>query len=178
MAGTVLVLLLVGLVEGCTATQGGPVRSEAEFLEHVRDTQAAGEDTVRALGSDPDSVILGKSGTGPSCKDDLGVDPAGTTRDQPSVWWAPDFEHGDAGYRAAIADLRKQWSERGWEVTVRTVTDPLTGQATGLQMISTTDDNGVALSLSPGRRAGEGRFVADGGCVRHDGYWNIDDWRP
>lgn len=39
-------------------------RSEAQFLEHVRDTQAAGEDTVRFLGSDPDSVILEESRAG------------------------------------------------------------------------------------------------------------------
>lgn len=55
VAGAVAVFLLVGFVKGCTAVMGGPVRSEGQFLEHVRDTQAAGEDTVRFLGSDPDS---------------------------------------------------------------------------------------------------------------------------
>ncbi|MFI1076016.1 hypothetical protein [Streptomyces puniciscabiei] len=166
----------MGSVTGCTAMAGGPVRSEAQFLEHVHDTQAAGEDTVLFLGSDPDSVILGKSTDSASCVDDLGVDRDDTHRDQPSVSWAPDFKHGDAGYRAAVADLRRRWSERGWKVTTEPETDPVTGKAAGLQEIHTTDDHGVALSLSPGRRTGEGLVVADGGCVRHDGYWDTDAW--
>ncbi|MFB0619435.1 hypothetical protein [Streptomyces sp. AGS-58] len=176
VAGAVVVLLLVGSVTGCTAMAGGPIHSEAQFLEHVRDTQAAGEDTVLFLGSDPDSVILGRSTDSASCVDDLGVDGDDTRRDQPSVSWAPDFEDGDAGYRAAVANLRRQWSERGWKVTTEPGTDPVSGRATGLQEIRTTDGHGVALSLSPGRRAGEGLVVADGGCVRHDGYWDAYAW--
>ncbi|MEU9992772.1 hypothetical protein AB0E10_39485 [Streptomyces sp. NPDC048045] len=172
LAGAVVVLLLVG----CTAVVGGPVRSEAQFLEHVRDTQAAGVDTVRFLGSDPDSVILAKSRASASCADDLDVDRAGTHRDQPSLSWSPDFRDGDAGCRSAVADLRRRWSEWGWKVTTEPETDPVTGKATGLQEIHTTDDHGVALSLSPGRRTGEGVVVADGGGVRHDGYWDTDDW--
>ncbi|WP_267886990.1 hypothetical protein [Streptomyces sp. WM6378] len=39
-------------------------------------------------------------------------------------------------------------------------------------MIRATDDCGVTLSLSPGWRTGEGLVVADGGCIRHYGYWN------
>ena len=176
-AGAVVVFLLVGFVKGCTAVEGGPVRSETQFLEHVRDTQAAGEDTVRFLGSDPDSVILEKSRASASCMDDLGVDGDDINRDQPSVSWAPDFKDGDAGYRVAVASLRKRWSERGWKVTTEPATDPVTGKATGLQEIHTTDDHGVALSLSPGRRTGEGVIIADGGCVRHGGYWDTNDWR-
>ncbi|MGW1170586.1 hypothetical protein [Streptomyces sp. NPDC002550] len=153
-----------------------PVRTEAQFLEHVRDTEAAGEDTVLFLGSDPESVILGKSTDSASCVDDLGVDRGDTQRDQPSVSWAPDFQHGDAGYRAAVAELRRRWSERGWKVTTKPGTDPVTGKVTDLQEIHTTDDHGVALSLSPGRRTGEGLVVADGGCVRHDGYWDAYAW--
>ncbi|MGV4989039.1 hypothetical protein ACVB8X_42090 [Streptomyces sp. NRAIS4] len=176
VAGPVVVFLLVGSVTGCAAMEGGPVRSDAQFLEHVRDTQAAGEDTVRFLGSDPESVILGKSTDSASCMDDLGVDRDDTHRDQPSVSWALDFKDGDAGYRAAVAELRRRWSQRGWKVTTEPVTDPVTGKATGLQQIHTTDDHGVALSLSPGRRTGEGLVVADGGCVRHDGYWDAYAW--
>ncbi|MER5549968.1 hypothetical protein ABT072_48185 [Streptomyces sp. NPDC002589] len=175
VGGAVGVFLLMGFVTGCSA-MGGPVRTEAQFLEHVRDTQAAGEDTVRFLGSDPDSAFLGKSTDSASCVDDLGVDRDDTRRDQPSVSWAPDFQHGDAGYRAAVADLRTRWSEQGWKVTTKPVTDPVTDKATGLQEIHTTDDHGVALSLSPGRRTGEGLVVADGGCVRHDGYWDAYAW--
>ncbi|KOU50072.1 hypothetical protein [Streptomyces sp. WM6378] len=63
--------------------------------------------------------------------DDLGTDPAGTSRDQPSVSWAPDFRDGDAGYRAAVADLRRRWSAREWKVTTEQQTDPVTGEATG-----------------------------------------------
>ncbi|MEW2624612.1 hypothetical protein [Streptomyces sp. NPDC048106] len=169
-------LLLTRFVVVCVAVRGGPVRSEAQFLEHVRDTEAAGEDAVRFLGSDPDSVILEKSSAGTSCVDDLGVDGDDISRDQPSVSWAPDFKDGDAGYRVAVAGLRRRWSERGWKVTTGPGTDPVTGEATGLQAIRTTDDHGVALSLSPGRRAGEGLIVADGGCVRHDGYWDTENW--
>ncbi|MQY40226.1 hypothetical protein SRB17_82570 [Streptomyces sp. RB17] len=108
VAGAAVVFLLVGFAKGCTAVMGGPVRSEAQFLEHVLDTQAAGEDTVRFLGSDPDAVILGKSRASASCVDDLGVDEADTHRDQPSVSWAPDFNDGDAGFRAAVADLHRR----------------------------------------------------------------------
>ncbi|MGA5040019.1 hypothetical protein ACPCA8_23630 [Streptomyces capoamus] len=154
----------------------GPVRTEAQFSQHVRDTEAAGEDTVLFLGSDPDSVILGKSTDSASCVDDLGVDRDDTQRDQPSVSWAPDFPHGDAGYREAVAALRKRWSERGWKVTTKPGTDPVTDKVTDLQEIRTTDDHGVALSLSPGRHTGEGKVVADGGCVRHDGYWDAYAW--
>ncbi|MGY5100298.1 hypothetical protein [Streptomyces sp. 900105245] len=171
-----MVFLLMGSVTGCAAVAGGPIRSEAQFLEHVRDTQAAGEDTVLFLGSDPDSVILGRSTDSASCVDDLGVDRDDTRRDQPSVSWAPDFDNGAAGYRAAVANLRRRWSERGWKVTKEAGIDPVSGKATGLPAIHTTDDHGVALSLSPGRRAGEGLVVADGGCVRHDGYWDAYAW--
>ncbi|MFH8339542.1 hypothetical protein [Streptomyces sp. AM6-12] len=174
-AGAVGVLLVLGIAAGCGAMTGGPVRSEAEFLAHVRETRAAGEDTVRFLGSDPDSVILDESRSSTSCVDDLGVDGDGISRDQPAVSWAPDFPDGDAGYRAAVAGLRGRWSERGWKVTTDPVTDPVTGEATGLREIRTTDDHGVTLSLSPGRRPGEGRLVADGGCVRHEGIWETDD---
>ncbi|MGW4568562.1 hypothetical protein ACWEN3_41515 [Streptomyces sp. NPDC004561] len=108
--------------------------------------------------------------------DDFGVDRGDTYRDQPSVSWAPDFKDGDAGYRAAVADLRRRWSAWGWKVTTKPETDPASGKATSLQEIRTTDDHGVAISLSPGRRTGEGLVVADGGCVRHDGHWDTDDW--
>ncbi|MER8057616.1 MULTISPECIES: hypothetical protein [unclassified Streptomyces] len=174
-AGAVVVLLLVCFAAGCTALAGGPVSSEADFLAHVRDTRAAGEDTVRFLGSDPASVILDEARSSASCVDDLGVDDGGISRDQPSVSFAPDFTDGDAGYRAAIAELRGRWSERGWKVTTEPETDPVSGRATGRQVIHTTDDHGVTLSLSPGRRTGEGRVVADGGCVRHEGVWETDD---
>ncbi|MGW2426667.1 Ig-like domain-containing protein, partial [Streptomyces sp. NPDC001709] len=99
--------------------------------------------------------------------------PTGTSCPSPGP---PDFKHGDAGYRAAVADLRRRWSERGWKVTTQPVTDLVTDKATGLQQIHTTDDHGVALSLSPGRHTGEGLVVADGGCVRHDGYWDAYAW--
>ncbi|MFF5406842.1 hypothetical protein ACFY8K_00135 [Streptomyces misionensis] len=174
VAGGVSVFLLLELAASCSAMEGGPVLSEEQFSAHVRDTQAAGEDTVRFLGSEPDSVILQKSGVGVSCADDLGVDGDGVSRDQPSIAWAPDLKDGDAGYRVAVESLRTRWSERGWKVTEEPVTDPVTGKATGLREIHTTDDHGVTLSLSPGRRSGEGRIVADGGCVRHDGYWHWD----
>ncbi|MCX5384576.1 hypothetical protein [Streptomyces sp. NBC_00083] len=172
----VMVLLLVGAAQGCAALEGGSVRSEAAFLDHVRDTQTAGETAVRALGSEPASVLLRKSTDNASCMDDLGFDDGGTTRDQPSLSWAPAIAESDAGYRTALATLRERWSERGWKVTAQPVTDPATGRATGLQTISTTDDKGVTLSLRPGRRPGEGLVVADGGCVRHEGSWNASSW--
>ncbi|MFE9118208.1 hypothetical protein [Streptomyces sp. NPDC007172] len=176
-AGAVVVLLIVGLAKGCTALSGGTVRSEAQFLQHVRDTEAAGEEAVLFLGSNPSSVTLGSSSTSASCVDDLGVDRDGVTRDQPSVSWAPDFADGDAGYRAAVDRLREHWSSRGWKVTIGPGTDPVTGRESGLQTIRTTDDHGIALSLRPGRQTGEGLVVADGGCVRHNGAWGSASWR-
>ncbi|MET9364497.1 hypothetical protein ABZX93_26760 [Streptomyces sp. NPDC006632] len=173
-AAAAVILLFVGVAEGCTAMSGGSVRSEAQFLEHVRDTQAAGEDVVRSLGAIPSSVVLDRSSSDASCKDDLGVDGDDTERDQPTVTWAPDFGDGDAGYRAAVVTLRKRWTEQGLKVTTRPQADPVTGKETGLQEIRTTDD-GVTLSLSPGRRTGEGLVVADGGCVRHHGVWTDQD---
>ncbi|MFE0682824.1 hypothetical protein ACFW17_18695 [Streptomyces sp. NPDC058961] len=176
-AGAAVVLLIAGLAEGCTAISGGTVRSEAQFLQHVRDTEAAGEGTVLFLGSNPSSVTLGTAGGSASCVDDLGVDGDGVTRDQPSVSWAPGFADGDAGYRAAVDRLREHWSSQGWKVTVAPGTDPVTGRDSGLQAIRTTDDHGIALSLRPGRHTGEGLVVADGGCVRHNGSWDAASWR-
>ncbi|MFG2717643.1 hypothetical protein ACGFW5_04925 [Streptomyces sp. NPDC048416] len=175
-AGAAGVLLLVGVAKGCTALEGGPVLSEAQFLARVHQAQVSGEDTVRLLGSEPSSAILGKEIDNASCKDDLGVDKDGVSRDQPSISWAPAFADGDAGYRAALADLRTRWSERGWKVTTEPGRDPVTRSAAGLPGIHATDSHGITLSLRPGRRPGEGLVVADGGCMRHEGYWSTDDW--
>ncbi|GAA3134582.1 hypothetical protein [Streptomyces echinatus] len=120
-------------------------------------------------------MILETSSSSASCVDGLGMDGDDVNRDQPSISWAPDFKDGDAVYRAAVTELRRRWSARGWKVTTEPERDPVTGEATSLHVIHTTDDHGVTLSLSPGRRTGEGLIVAGGGCVRHDGYWDPDD---
>ncbi|TWV55420.1 hypothetical protein FRZ03_07760 [Streptomyces misionensis] len=108
--------------------------------------------------------------------DDLGVDGDGIGRDRPPVSWAPDLGDGDAGSRVAVESPRKRWSERGRKVTTEPGTDPVIGAATGLQELRTAGDHGVTLSPSPGRRSGEGRIVADGGCDRHDGYGDTKTW--
>ncbi|MFD8010846.1 hypothetical protein [Streptomyces sp. NPDC058955] len=160
--------LIAVLAKGCESMAGGPVRSEAAFREHLRHTEEAGEGAVRLLGADPDSVIYGKEMGGASCKDDLGVDAEGVTRDQPVVTWKPDFA-SDARYRAALGTLRREWAARGLDVKdipAREQGEPGAGPAG----VSATDDHGVEVSLRPDWYSGEPVLTADGGCVRHHGY--------
>jgi hypothetical protein len=77
VGGTVTVLLLAALAQGCASPAGGRVLSETAFREHLRHTQEAGEDAVRRLGMDPASVVDQKELADASCKDDLGVDSEG-----------------------------------------------------------------------------------------------------
>ncbi|MGW5780074.1 hypothetical protein [Streptomyces sp. NPDC003863] len=170
--GAVLVLLLAALAQGCQSLAGGPVLSETEFREHLRHTQEAGENAVRLLGIDPDSVADHKDMSDASCKDDLGMDGDGVSRDQPSVAWTPDFA-SDAAYTAAVGTLRKEWSAQG--LTVEDIPAPAPGRpGAGMPGVRTTDDRGIELSLRPGWYDGEPTLTADGGCVRHEGY--LVDW--
>ncbi|MFC8914975.1 hypothetical protein ACFT5C_04320 [Streptomyces sp. NPDC057116] len=172
VSGAVTVLLLGAPAKGCESPAGGPVLSETAFREHVRHTQDAGGDAVRRLGIDPATVVDRKEMGHPSCKDDLGVDADGVTRDQPSVTWEPDFA-GRAAYVAAVTTLREEWSARG--MTVRDVPAPAEGEpGAGLPGVRATDDHGIELSLGPDWLSGEPALVADGGCVRHRGY--LVDW--
>lgn len=156
------------LAKGCESMAGGPVRSEVAFREHMRHTKEAGEAAVRLLGGDPDSVIYEKEMGGASCKDDLGVDSAGVTRDQPVVTWKPDFANY-ARYRAALGTLRQEWSARGLDVKdlpAREQGEP----GAGLAGVSATDERGIEVSLRPDWYSGEPVLTSDGGCVRHHGY--------
>lgn len=117
-----------------------PFRRAASGARTRHAGRRRGHSSLPGIGSG--LVILGKSRAGASCVDDLGVDRADIHRDEPPVSWAPDFEDGDAGYRAAVADLRRRWSERGWKVTTEPATDPVTGKSTGLQEIQTNVQDG------------------------------------
>lgn len=162
-------LLVAVLTQGCA---GGRVMSETEFTEHLRLTQEAGEDAVRRLGMDPSSIVDHRKMANASCKDDLGVDAEGVTRDQPSVTWAPQFATR-AAYETVVDTLREEWSEQG--LTVKDVPAPAKGEpGAGLPGLRTTDDHGIELSLRPDWYSGEPTLVADGGCVRHPGY--LVDW--
>ncbi|MGW7369346.1 hypothetical protein ACWGI8_39485 [Streptomyces sp. NPDC054841] len=168
VGGAAMVLLVAVLVLGCAWLTGGRVMSEAEFHEHLRLTQEAGEDAVRRLGVDPASVVDRHDTANASCKDDLGRDSEGVTRDQPTVTWAPDFA-SRASYEAAVDTLREKWSAQG--LTVEDVPAPGKGEpGAGLPGVRATDDHGIELSLRPDWYSGEPTLVADGGCVRHLGY--------
>ncbi|MFG2621366.1 hypothetical protein ACGFXC_27495 [Streptomyces sp. NPDC048507] len=159
------VLLVAAFTQGCAS---GRVMSEAEFRGHLRQTEAAGREAVRQLGADPAATVDRRSMDDSSCKDDLGLDSEGVTRDQPSVTWAPGLS-GPAAYEAALAKLRTAWSARGLEV--EEVPAPATGRpGAGLRGIRTTDGHGVGLSLRPDWYSGDPVLRADGGCVRHHGY--------
>ncbi|MEU8461602.1 hypothetical protein [Streptomyces sp. NPDC029003] len=164
LAGGV-VLLVAAFTQGCAS---GRVMSETEFRGHMRQTEAAGQDAVRQLGMDPAATVDRRSMDDSSCKDDLGLDSEGVTRDQPSVTWAPRFA-SPAAYEAALARLRAAWSARGLEV--EDVPAPATGRpGSGLRGIRTTDGHAVELSLRPDWYSGDPVLRADGGCVRHLGY--------
>ncbi|MFD5324650.1 hypothetical protein [Streptomyces sp. NPDC127092] len=165
-----VVLLMAVLAQGCSLA---PVMSEADFREHLRLTEAAGEDAVRRLGMDPAARIDYRQMANASCKDDLGADPEGVTRDRPTVAWVLHFENRTA-YGKALDTLRGHWSEQGLEVM--DLPAPATGEpGAGFPGLQTTDDDhGVGLSLRPDRYTGETTLVADGGCVRHEGY--VSDW--
>ncbi|WP_225801035.1 hypothetical protein [Streptomyces sp. NK15101] len=170
--GAAPVLLLAALAQGCGSSAGGAVLSETAYREHLRHTREAGENAVRSLGVDPDSVIKRRETANASCKDDLGVDPDGVTRDRPTVDWTPGFASG-AAYTAAVDTLRKEWSARG--LTVEDLPAPAGGEpGAGLPGVRTKDDRGIELSLRPDRYDGEPTLTADGGCVRHQGY--LTDW--
>ncbi|MFK0046117.1 hypothetical protein ACIQU4_18795 [Streptomyces sp. NPDC090741] len=159
------VLLVGALTQGCA---GGRVMSETEFREHLRLTQEAGEDAVRGLGMVPSSIVDRREMANASCKDDLGVDSEGVTRDQPRVTWAPDFS-GRGAYEAALETLRDAWSGQG--LKVQDIAAPGNGEpGAGLPGVRTTNDHGIDLSLRPDRYSGEPTLLADGGCVRHQSY--------
>ncbi|MEU0370482.1 hypothetical protein ABZ070_09490 [Streptomyces sp. NPDC006283] len=168
VGGALTVLLLPVIALWGLGMADGPVLSETEFREHLRHTEEAGEDAVRRLGLDPSSVVDGRETAGVSCKDDLGVDPEGVVRDQPTVTWKPDFE-SRAAYTAAVDTLRREWSAQGLtveDIPARAADEP----GAGLPGVRATDDHGVALSLRPGWYSDEPELVADGGCVRHRGH--------
>ncbi|MFF0559730.1 hypothetical protein [Streptomyces sp. NPDC004266] len=170
--GAVWVLLLAALAQGCAWPAGGAVLSETAYREHLRHTREAGEDAVRRLGVDPDSVIKRQEMANASCVDDLGMDSEGVTRDRPTVTWTPGFA-SDAAYTAAVDALRKEWSAQ--DLTVEDVPAPAAGEpGAGLPGVRATDDRGVELSLRPDRYGGEPTLTADGGCVRHQGY--LTEW--
>ncbi|GAA2266077.1 hypothetical protein GCM10010232_68000 [Streptomyces amakusaensis] len=170
--GAATALLLAALTGGCDWTENRRVMSEAEFREHLTLTQKAGEDAVRSLGETPSSVIAGREMANASCKDDFGTDPDGTTRDQPTVTWAPQLAT-PAAYNAAIAALREAWTQQG--LTAQDLPAPEPDEpGAGLPGIRTTDDHGIELSLRPSSYSGKPTLLADGGCVRHRGI--LVDW--
>lgn len=172
ISGVVTVLLFGALVKSCESVAGGPVLSETAFREYLRHTQEAGEDAVRLLGIDPGSVIDHKEMADASCKDDLVTDADAVTRDQPSVTWVPDFA-SRAAYTAAVATLREKWSAQGWKV--KDIPPPAQGEpGAGLPGVRAMNDRGIELSLRPDWYSGKPTLIADGGCVRHQGY--LTDW--
>ncbi|MCX4547084.1 hypothetical protein [Streptomyces sp. NBC_01565] len=163
------VLLVAAFTQGCA---GSRVMSETEFHEHLRLTQEVGEDAVRRLGMDPSATVDRREMANASCKDDLGTDSEGVTRDQPSITWAPDFA-SRAAYEAAVDTLRGAWSAQG--LTVEDVPAPGSGEpGAGLPGVRTTSAHDIELSLRPDRYSGEPTVHADGGCVRHQGY--LAEW--
>ncbi|MFJ6700020.1 hypothetical protein ACIQM4_28770 [Streptomyces sp. NPDC091272] len=168
VCGVMTVFLLAAAAKAFASLAGFQVLSELEFRAHMDHTQEAGENTVRQLGLDPDSVVDTKEMASSSCVDDFGMDSGDVTRDQPTLTWTPVFADR-AAYVAAVRVLREDWSAKG--LTVHDVPAPAQGEpGAGLPGVRATDDHGVDLSMRPDWYSGEPVIRADGGCVRHEGY--------
>ncbi|MGV9891486.1 hypothetical protein [Streptomyces sp. NPDC003395] len=173
--GALFVAALALGAYGCTSMEGGRVHSAAEYRARVDATKEAGVRTVLALspapdlgGHWPDELAREESST--SCVDDFGVDDGDVTRDQPLYSWDLDFAD-PAAYRAAVDHLRRTW--QGQALSVKDLPAPQQGEpGAGLPGISTTDEDGIDLSLRPDWYSGKPTVRADGGCMRHEGAYD------
>lgn len=157
-----LVALLAFGAAACQSMEGGPVRSAAEYAERAAQTKRAGDQTLNGLTPAPVQKGAAEKQVSSSCADDFGFDDAGVTRDEAAYKWRMDFA-SRAAYRSAVDHLRASWTGRGLEVK-----DVAGRPGVGLPGITTTDEDGVELSLVPDYYSGEPVVRADGGCVRHE----------
>ncbi|KPC61309.1 hypothetical protein ADL29_24865 [Streptomyces chattanoogensis] len=174
MIAAAFILPLVVLAQACESMAGGPVRSAADYGKHTTVTKEAGKRTVSQLRPAPylAGALRGASLEGtaneegsPSCKDDLGADGDGVTRDQPIYSWKLEFDSRH-DYLTVVKNLREEWSKRG--LTVEHIPAPAKGEpGQGLPGISTIDDRGINLMFGPDRYSGAPTVRADGGCIRH-----------
>ncbi|MFJ9662157.1 hypothetical protein ACIRPR_29825 [Streptomyces griseoflavus] len=155
-----LVTLLGLTAKGCQTLQGGPLHGIEEFRDHVRATTRAGEGAYRALSPAPAGEPYASRQGSTSCKDDLGFDDTGVSRDEPISTWDLDFASND-DYRAALASLKATWRQDG-----RTVEKVDNG-------ISATLDDGIRVTLHLNSYTGEPELRAEGTCMRYR--HNYDD---
>lgn len=166
MPGVILVILIGFGAYGCQSLAGGPVRSAAAYRERIAETQAAGERALSDLEPIPATSGGSLEETSSSCVDDFGFDDTDVARDEPTYEWTVEFPSADA-YHAAVEKLRATWTDRG--LPVKRVPAPAQGEpGAGLRGISTTDENGIELSLTPDWYSGEPVLRANGGCIRHE----------
>ncbi|MEU2587881.1 hypothetical protein ABZ612_34280 [Streptomyces avermitilis] len=169
LAALVLIALLAFLAHAWESFEGGPVRSTAQFSEHVMATRQAGEDVYDQLSPIPLNQAYAEKEGSSSCVDDLGFDDTGVSRDEPIYTWHLDFT-SRRDYLAAVVHLKADWTREGR--TVKDIPAPAAGErGHGLPGISTTDDNGTELALRPDYFTGEPVIRAEGTCMRyHDEY--------
>ncbi|MET7608581.1 hypothetical protein [Streptomyces avermitilis] len=169
LAALVLIALLAFLAHAWESFEGGPVRSTAQFSEHVMATRQAGEDVYDQLSPIPLNQAYAEKEGSSSCVDDLGFDDTGVSRDEPIYTWHLDFT-SRRDYLAAVDHLKADWTKEGR--TVKNIPAPAAGErGHGLPGISTTDDNGTELALRPEYFTGEPVIRAEGTCMRyHDEY--------
>ncbi|MEU9469275.1 hypothetical protein AB0D78_21965 [Streptomyces avermitilis] len=169
LAALVLVALLAFGSQAWESFAGGPVRSTAQFGEHVMATRQAGEDVYDQLSPMPLNQAYAEKEGSTSCVDDLGFDGTGVTRDEPIYTWELDFA-SRRDYLAAVVHLKAGWSEEGR--TVKDIPAPAEGErGHGLPGVSTTDEHGTELALRPDYFTGEPVIRAEGTCMRyHDEY--------
>lgn len=169
LAALVLIALLAFLAHAWESFEGGPVRSTAQFSEHVMATRQAGEDVYDQLSPIPLNQAYAEREGSSSCVDDLGFDDAGVSRDEPIYTWHLDFT-SRRDYLAAVVHLKADWTKEGR--TVKDIPAPAAGErGHGLPGISTTDENGTELALRPAYFTGEPVIRAEGTCMRyHDEY--------
>ncbi|MEU1458833.1 hypothetical protein [Streptomyces avermitilis] len=169
LAALVLIALLAFLAHAWESFEGGPVRSTAQFSEHVMATRQAGENVYDQLSPIPLNQAYAEREGSSSCVDDLGFDDTGVSRSEPIYTWHLDFT-SRRDYLAAVDHLKADWTKEGR--TVKDIPAPAAGErGHGLPGISTTDDNGTELALRPEYFTGEPVIRAEGTCMRyHDEY--------
>ncbi|GGL11992.1 hypothetical protein GCM10010094_86180 [Streptomyces flaveus] len=166
MLGVLLVALIAFGAYGYQSLAGGSVRSAAEYRERVAETRAAGERALSDLEPIPATSGGSLDETSSSCVDDFGFDDTGVIRDEPTYEWTLEFPSADA-YHAAVEKLRATWTDR--DLSVKRVPAPGPGESgAGLRGISTTDENGIELYLTPDWYSGEPVLRVTGGCIRHE----------
>ncbi|MEU2869957.1 hypothetical protein ABZ769_12230 [Streptomyces olivoreticuli] len=144
---------------------GGPIRTAPEYRERDTKTRQAGRRAVAQLPSgvgNPDHFGEGPGST--SCVDDFGFDDTGVTRDQPTYKWSLSFSGRDA-YLTQLKEIRTAWEHRGWKVHDVAPSD--SGPGKNLPGITTTDRDGITITLAPDWYSGAPTLKTDGGCIRH-----------